>query len=172
MFTVGLVVLGVAAIGACGHVATQPSAPQSAAPAGSSPIATPTATTTATGSACADASSVPDAAPTSVQDAEAVSAASGTAQDDAILPLPAEPWYHDRPDREDDCVPPLATPARRHFPAPFGSCDPRSTSFASPPTGSELHFYYRFFSVVLTAERRAQNPGVCCYMVWSFPRRR
>ena len=33
MFTVGLVVLGVVAIGACGHVATQPSAPQSAAPA-------------------------------------------------------------------------------------------------------------------------------------------
>jgi hypothetical protein len=68
-------------------------------------------------------------------------------------------------------VAPLAAPPKRHLPAPFESCDPRVESYSSPPKGHELHFHYRYFSAALTTERRAKSPGVCCYMIWEFPRR-
>jgi hypothetical protein len=88
----------------------------------------------------------------------------------AIVALPPEPWYRDKPEHSEDCVPPLATVLARHFPAPFDTCDPRAESYSSPPKGGELHFHYRFFSVALTRQQRAASPDVCCYMVWEFPR--
>jgi hypothetical protein len=83
---------------------------------------------------------------------------------------PAEPWYRDKTDRIDECVAPLAAPPREHFPPPFAACDPRVESYASPPGSGALHFHYRYFSAQLTTERRAREPGVCCYMIWEFPR--
>lgn len=85
------------------------------------------------------------------------------------MPLPKEPWYSDKPERIDECVTPRAVPAR-HFPAPFEACDPREEAWHSPPGGPELHFHYRLFSVTLTTERRKRQPGVCCYLIWEFPR--
>lgn len=87
------------------------------------------------------------------------------------VPLPAEPWYRDKADRVDECVAPPATPPRPHFPPPFDACDPRAESYTSPPGSGGLHFHYRNFSARLTTERRARDPGVCCYMIWEFPRR-
>lgn len=92
-------------------------------------------------------------------------AASGT-----IIPIPAEPWYRDKTDgRRDECEPPQPTVPAAHFPPPFARCDPHAESWASPPGGNELHFHYRFFSAALTSARRAQESGVCCYMIWEFP---
>lgn len=96
--------------------------------------------------------------------------ASAAAGDGSTMALPEEPWFHDKSDRYDDCVAPLATPPRPHFPSPYAACDTHVESYASPPTGSELHFHYRYFSAALTTQKRASKPGVCCYMVWEFPR--
>ncbi|MCE9577088.1 MAG: hypothetical protein K8W52_28330 [Deltaproteobacteria bacterium] len=89
---------------------------------------------------------------------------------DTIVPVPEEPWYRDRTEgRRDECEASLATVPPAHFPSPFEACDPHAESYASPPGGNELHFHYRFFSAALTTARRAQAPGVCCYMIWEFP---
>src|SRR5688500_15085161 len=51
------------------------------------------------------------------------------------LELPKEPWYHDQPERYEDCVAPMAAPPKPHFPAPFERCDPRETVVNPPPNG-------------------------------------
>ncbi len=104
-------------------------------------------------------------------DAGAVDAAGDVTIDASVLALPEEPWYHDRDDRTEDCVPALPVPPRPHFPAPFEACDPRAESYTSPPGGGGLHFHYRFFSVDATKAHRAKHPKTCCYLVWEFPRR-
>ena len=86
------------------------------------------------------------------------------------LALPAEPWYHDKPERYRVCVDALATPPTPHFRAPFDRCDTRSESFTSPPGGNSLHFHYKDFSVAETTAERARNPNACCYLVYEFPR--
>ena len=92
--------------------------------------------------------------------------------DDSVVPVPDEPWYHDKTEgRRDDCELGAAAMPRPHFPAPFEMCDTHAESWASPPGGNELHFHYRFFSAALTAAQRTRRPGVCCYMVWEFPPR-
>ncbi len=169
---VGFVVLAVVALSGCGRVSAQPPLNENAEPA--------RASTVVTASAIADAGSAPDSAPLNTEDAAVTqivggsadggSGDGGSADGGSVVALPVEPWYRDRADRRDDCVAPLATTPRPHFPAPFDTCDPRAESYSSPPTGNSLHFHYRFFSVALTTERRAQSPGVCCYMIWQFPR--
>ena len=100
----------------------------------------------------------------------ALADATATSQD--TIALPAEPWYRDKPDRYDDCTPPLAQMPARHFPDPFATCDPHEESYSTPPPGPELHFHYRRFSVALTTSRRATDAATCCYMIWEFPRHR
>lgn len=84
--------------------------------------------------------------------------------------LPAEPWYHDKPERYRVCVAAAATPPVPHFPAPFEGCDTRSESFTEPPGGNSLHFHYKDFSVAETTAEREKTPGACCYLVFEFPR--
>ena len=86
-----------------------------------------------------------------------------------VVAVPREPWYRDKSEHTEDCVPPLANSPQPHFPDPFRFCDPRAESFASPPTSAGLHFHYRYFSAQLTALQRQRSPGVCCYMVFEFP---
>jgi hypothetical protein len=121
----------------------------------------PTATVAAVPSASSVASDV---------ETETPATASSGPVDPAIVALPKEPWYGNDPDHTDECVAPLAKTPARHFPAPFDACDTRVESWASPPGSPGLHFHYRNFSVALTREKRKQTPGVCCYMVWEFPR--
>jgi hypothetical protein len=87
-----------------------------------------------------------------------------------VVALPEEPWFHDKAERRDECVPPLSTTPSPHFAAPFDRCDTRSESFTSPPGGTELHFHYRAFSAGLTLQTRSKQPAVCCYMIYEFPR--
>ena len=179
--SVGFVALAIIAMGACSSGGTplpmSTNAEPTGVPSGITASATPiaeeaavkpqgsasAASTAATSTAAASASAASSAA-------TSASAASSAADDRSIAALPEEPWFHDREDRDDDCVAPAAAMPRPHFPPPFAMCDPRAESYASPPSGSSLHFHYRFFSVALTAEKRAKSPGVCCYMVWEFPR--
>ena len=86
------------------------------------------------------------------------------------IAVPAEPWYHDKPERYRVCVDAAATPPSPHFPAPFDRCDTRSESFTEPPGGNSLHFHYKDFSVAETTAERAKNPNACCYLVFEFPR--
>ena len=84
-------------------------------------------------------------------------------------PLPAEPWYHDRAEVVEECVAPLPSVPKPHFPEPFEHCDPRAEIFN--PTRSSAHFHYREFSVDHTVTRRKTAPTECCYLIDEFPRR-
>ncbi len=85
-------------------------------------------------------------------------------------PGPPEPWFRDKPEAYDECVPASDAPAVP-LPAPFDRCDGTEESWSSPPGGGELHFHYRAFSAAFTRARRAGSADVCCYAVWEFPRR-
>ena len=80
-----------------------------------------------------------------------------------------EPWFHDKPDAYAVCAAPTAAPTVA-LPAPYERCEGAEVGWASPPGGNELHFHYRAFSPAVTAARRAAAPGVCCYLIWEFPR--
>ena len=177
----GLVLVAIVAMSACSRGTTPP--PRSTNPERPSPLldvarsAPPVVTDVApTPLAIASAVRAPASSSSTVSAPAASSSAVGSSAakspgDKNSLPLPDEPWFHDRDDRYDDCVAPLGAMPHPHFPAPFATCDPRVESYSSPPTGSELHFHYRYFSAALTTEKRTGSPGVCCYMVWEFPRR-
>ena len=135
------------------------------ASASASPIAQPPASPTAAPSAASAAAAAPSAT--------AVASQAATAPSVSALPqppLPEEPWFADKEDRSEECLSPPATLATPVFPVPFERCEERSISYATPPPGPHLHFYYRSFSAALTTLRRKQEPGVCCYMIWAFPR--
>lgn len=82
---------------------------------------------------------------------------------------PPEPWFHDKPDAYAECVAPSSRISVT-LPSPYERCDGAAEAWASPPGGNELHFHYRAFSAAVTASRRAAAPGVCCYLIWEFPR--
>jgi hypothetical protein len=86
-----------------------------------------------------------------------------------VAPTPPEPWFHDKPDAYAVCAAPTAAPTVA-LPAPYERCEGAEVGWASPPGGNELHFHYRAFSPAVTAARRAAAPGVCCYLIWEFPR--
>ncbi len=112
-------------------------------------------------------------APSAPPSVTAVASQAATAPSASALPQPPpppEPWFANKPDHTEECLLPPATLATPIFPAPFERCEARTISYATPPPGPELHFHYRSFSAALTSERRAREPGVCCYMSWAFPR--
>lgn len=154
------------ACGARPHPTPQDPAPASASAAPSAPAPAPAS---ASASAPAPAPAPASAAPRASASAAPRPAGTSRAPAGASLePLPKEPWYHDKPERIEECVEPIPVPAR-HFPSPFEACNPAYEAWNSPPGSHELHFHYRFFSVELTSERRKTTPEVCCYMIFEFP---
>lgn len=77
----------------------------------------------------------------------------------SLLPLLEPPPAVRSPSCErSQCVAAAAQAPSPHFPAPFERCPP------SLDTGDPLQ--EMSFSPRLTGERRAAEPGVCCYRVW------
>ncbi len=121
----------------------------------------------ATTAGAATGAGTPDAATPDAATTDAATMDAGT--DAGSIPLPDEPWFHDKPEAYEDCVAPLVKTPTPHLAPPFERCDPRS-QVVNPQVGGSAHFHYRSFSAQRTNARRASSPGVCCYLIFEFPR--